>query len=140
MLAGRLPVGVFMPITSGKGPAPLGVVIVELNVMEAPLCVTTTGRVIVGQAEHDSSDGLVAALLKVGCRDVLELDRGSHHPAFVHRAATATPPVDDYEESGLYLLGRPMIPHAFRWKPEGSVPSTRVTSYDAPHAPPPRKR
>jgi hypothetical protein len=105
----------------------------------AALCVTATGRVIVGQAEHDSSDGLVAALLKIGCRDVVELDRGSHHPAFVHRAATATPPIEDYEESSLYLLGRPMIPHAFRWKPDGSVPSTRVTSYDVPHAPPPRR-
>lgn len=103
------------------------------------LCVTPTGRVIVAQAEHDSSDGIVAALLKVGCRDVVELDRGSHHPAFVHRAGSSTPPVDDYEESSLYLLGRPMIPHAFRWKPEGSVPSTHVTSYDVPH-PQPRRR
>jgi hypothetical protein len=42
MLDGKLPVGVFMPIMSGKGPAPLGVVMVELSVIELPPCVTTT--------------------------------------------------------------------------------------------------
>jgi hypothetical protein len=42
MLAGRLPVGVFIPMTTGKGPAPLGVVIVELNVIEAEPWVATT--------------------------------------------------------------------------------------------------
>jgi hypothetical protein len=99
----------------------------------AALCVTATGRVILGQAEHDSSDGIAAALLRAGCEDVLELDRGSHHPAFFHRASTSTPPMDDYEASALYLLGRPMLPHAFRWKAKGSVPSTQVTSYDVPH-------
>ena len=41
-----------------------------------------------------------------------------------------TPPMASYETSVLYALGRPMLPRAFRWKPEGSVPSTKVTSYD----------
>ncbi|MFZ5893582.1 MAG: hypothetical protein ACOY0T_21145 [Myxococcota bacterium] len=40
--AGKLPVGVFMPMTSGNGPFPLGNVIVLLNVMLAEPCVTTT--------------------------------------------------------------------------------------------------
>ncbi len=97
------------------------------------LCVTPTGRMIIAQAEHDSSDGLAAALLRVGCDDVLELDRGSHHPGFLHRAGTQTPPMNEYEASALYLLGRPMIPHAFRWKTATSVPSRDVTSYDVPH-------
>ena len=35
-----------------------------------------------------------------------------------------------YETSVLYALGRPMLPRAFRWKAEGSTPSTKVTSYD----------
>jgi hypothetical protein len=35
MLAGRLPVGLFIPITTGKGPAPVGVVIVDVRVIEA---------------------------------------------------------------------------------------------------------
>jgi hypothetical protein len=26
-----------------------------------------------------------------------------------------------------------MLPHAFRWKAKGAVPSTQVTSYDVPH-------
>jgi hypothetical protein len=39
---GRLPVAVFIPITTGKGPAPLGVVIVLLSVIVAEPCVTTT--------------------------------------------------------------------------------------------------
>jgi hypothetical protein len=105
----------------------------------AALCVTPTGRVIVGQAEHDSSDGIAAALLRAGCEDVLELDRGSHHPAFFHRAGSSAPPMEEYEASALYLLGRPMLPHAFRWKTKGSVPSTQVTSYDVPHAVPRKK-
>src|SRR4051794_1502701 len=42
MLAGRLPVGVFIPMTSGKGPAPLGVVSVALKVIDAAPCVATT--------------------------------------------------------------------------------------------------
>ena len=42
MLAGRLPVGVFIPMTTGKGPVPLGLVIVEVNVIDAPPCVETT--------------------------------------------------------------------------------------------------
>ena len=51
--------------------------------------------------------------------------------------------MDDYEASTLYVLGRPMIPHAFRWKADGSVPSKRVTSYDVPHPedfPPPKRK
>jgi hypothetical protein len=96
------------------------------------LCVTRTGRVLVAQANHDSSGPLAQVLLEAGCEDVLELDRGSHHPSFVHRAGTPTPPMSHYEGSVLYLLGRPMLPHAFRWKAKGSVPSTKVTSYDVP--------
>ena len=97
------------------------------------LCVTPNGRLIFAHAEHDSSDGLAAALLRVGCEDVLELDRGSHHPGFLHRAGSTTPPMDEYEASALYLLGRTMQPHAFRWKTADSVPSKAVTSYDVPH-------
>ena len=46
MLAGRLPVAVFIPITTGKGPAPLGLLIVEVNVIDAPLCIATTESVL----------------------------------------------------------------------------------------------
>ena len=75
---------------------------------------------------------MAAALLRVGCTRVVELDRGSHHPAFVHRAGTPQPPVASYETSVLYALGRPMQALAFRWKPANAAPSTKVTSYDYP--------
>ena len=42
MLAGRLPVAVFIPMTTGKGPVPLGVLIVALNVIDVEPCVETT--------------------------------------------------------------------------------------------------
>ncbi|HYP98573.1 MAG TPA: hypothetical protein VER96_07865 [Polyangiaceae bacterium] len=109
----------------------------------AALCITPSERLIVASALHDTSDTLAAALLRVGCTRVVELDRGSHHPAFVQRAGTATPPLASYETSVLYALGRPMQALAFRWKPANAAPSTKVTSYDYPApdiAPKKRKR
>ena len=99
------------------------------------LCLSSDGALLVAVARHDSSDALATALLRAGCVDVVELDRGSHHPAFVHRAGGTTPPMASYETSTLYALGRPMLPRAFRWKPEGSGPSTKVTSYDVGRPP-----
>jgi hypothetical protein len=96
------------------------------------LCVTPTGRVLVALARHDSSAPLASSLLKARCDRVVELDRGSHHPAFVHRAETQTPPIADYEPSVLYALAVPMTPTAFRWRAKGSRPSTRPTGYDVP--------
>lgn len=94
------------------------------------LCIAPDGAVMVALARHDSSDAAATALLHAGCHDVVELDRGSHHPAFVHRAGGAAPPLASYDTSVLYALGRPMLPRAFRWKAEGAAPSTKVTSYD----------
>ena len=100
------------------------------------LCIAPDGAVVVAVTRHDSSDALGTALERAGCRDAVELDRGSHHPAFVHRAGGDTPPMANYETSVLYALGRPMLPRAFRWKADGSTPSTKVTSYDVGHPPP----
>jgi hypothetical protein len=97
------------------------------------LCLAPDGALVVATARHDSSDAVATALMRAGCQDVVELDRGSHHPAFVHRAGGAAPPMASYETSVLYALGRPMLPRAFRWKAEGSAPSTKVTSYDVGH-------
>jgi hypothetical protein len=97
------------------------------------LCIAPDGAMVLAIARHDSSDAVATALMRVGCADVVELDRGSHHPAFVHRAGGSTPPMASYETSVLYALGRPMLPRAFRWKPEGSAPSTKVTSFDFGH-------
>lgn len=98
--------------------------------LRGALCALPSGRVVIATARHDSSDSLAAALLKVGCTRVVELDRGSQHPAFVHRAGTATPPLASYETSVLYAIGRPMLPHAFRWKAEGAEKSTKPTLFD----------
>jgi len=98
----------------------------------AALCITPSERLIVASAVHDTSDTLAAALLRVGCTRVVELDRGSHHPAFLQRAGTANPPLANYETSVLYALGRPMQALAFRWKPANAAPSTKVTSFDYP--------
>lgn len=94
------------------------------------LCVLPNGRVFVALARHDSSGPLATALLRAGCRRVVALDRGSHHPAFVHRTGTETPPIADYETSVLYALAASMTPSAFRWRVEGSAPSTHPTGYD----------
>jgi hypothetical protein len=97
------------------------------------LCLAPDGALVVAVARHDSSDAVATALTRAGCKDVVELDRGSHHPAFVHRAGGSAPPMASYETSVLYALGRPMLPRAFRWKAEGAAPSTKVTSYDVGH-------
>lgn len=82
------------------------------------LCVTSTGRILVATARHDSSDPLAAILVEQGCKDVVALDRGSRHPAFVHRAGTSEAPLNTYETSVLYAVGRPMTPYAFRYGAE----------------------
>jgi hypothetical protein len=105
--------------------------------LRGAMCVLSGGRVIIARARHDSSDPIAAALLRFGCTDVVELDRGSQHPAFLHRAGTETPPLASYETSVLYAIGRPMLPHAFRWKPDGSGPSKKPTLFDYPA---PKKR
>lgn len=80
--------------------------------MRAALGVTRSGRVLVGLLRHDSSDPLALALLDAGAERVVELDRGSHHPAFLHRAGTPTPPTQTYDSTTLWALGRPMLPGA----------------------------
>jgi hypothetical protein len=102
--------------------------------IRSALCVTDTGRVVIATAPHDSSAPVATALVRVGCGRVVELDRGSRHPAFVHRSGTPTPPLGTYETSVLYALGRPLLPRGFRYKPAGSLPSTKPTLHDVPRA------
>jgi hypothetical protein len=84
--------------------------------LRGALCVTPLGRVLVALARHDSSDPLASVLLESGCRRVVGLDRGSRHAAFVQRTGTPDAPLNRYETSVLYALGRPATPHAFRWR------------------------
>jgi hypothetical protein len=78
----------------------------------AALGVTRGGRVLVGLLRHDSSDPLAVALKDAGAERVVELDRGSHHPAFVERAGTDHPPAEARDSTTLWALGRPMLPGA----------------------------
>ncbi len=98
----------------------------------AALCVNPEGRIFVGRARSDSSIPLARVLLRTGCRDVVELDRGSSHPSYLHRTGTDHPPTGGYETTTLYALAEPMQPAGVRWKPAGSSPSTKPTLYDAP--------
>ncbi len=98
----------------------------------AALCVTPEGRTLIGRAKSDSSVPMARVLVHAGCRDVVELDRGSSHPSYLHRTGTDHPPTGGYETTTLYALAEAMQPSGVRWKPAGSGPSTRPTLYDAP--------
>ena len=78
----------------------------------AALGMTRSGRVLVALLRHDSSDPLAVALKDAGAERVVELDRGSHHPAFVERSGTGAPPTEARESTTLWALGRPMLPGA----------------------------
>lgn len=102
--------------------------------LRGALCVSSTGRVLIAQARHDSSDSLAAALMRTGCKRVVELDRGSQHPAFVHRAGTPTPPSPA-------TTPRCSTRWAIPWCPTRTVgrrrapcpaPSPRATTYRTP--------
>jgi hypothetical protein len=96
------------------------------------LCITPEGRILVGRARGDSSIPVTNVLLRAGCRDVVELDRGSSHPNYLHRAGTDHPPTGGYETTTLYALSEAMQPVGIRWKPNGSSPATHPTLYDLP--------
>lgn len=100
------------------------------------LCVLG-GRLLIASVEHDSSGPLASALLNVGCKTVLELDRGSHHAHFIHPAGTTQPPLPRYETTVLYALDHPMTPAAYRWRPRGSEPASSPSGYDRGGAPTP---
>lgn len=74
--------------------------------VRAALGVTEDGRIVVATLRHDSSDPLAVALRAAGCRRVVELDRGSHHPASLERTGTDTPPREAPQSTTLWVLGR----------------------------------
>jgi hypothetical protein len=75
--------------------------------LRSALGVTEDGRVVVAILRHDSSDPLAVALRAAGCRRVVELDRGSHHPASLERTGTDKPPREAPESTTLWVLARP---------------------------------
>lgn len=98
----------------------------------AALCVTRGKRVLLARGQSDSPAPLVTALLSAGCTSVVDLDRGSSDPSFLHRTGTELPPTGDYETSVLYVLGRSMTPHAARWERASSTLNSAPTGYDLP--------
>jgi hypothetical protein len=68
--------------------------------------VTGDGRLVIATLRHDSSDPLAVALRSAGCRRVLELDRGSHHPAALGRTGTAAPPPEDPKTTTLWVASK----------------------------------
>jgi hypothetical protein len=73
--------------------------------LRAALGITEDGRVVVALLRHDSSDPLAVGLRAAGCRRVVELDRGSHHPAALERVGTDRPPRVTPDSTTLWVLG-----------------------------------
>jgi hypothetical protein len=72
--------------------------------LRGALGVTEDGRVVVATLRHDSSDPLAVGLRAAGCRRVVELDRGSHHPAALERQGTERPPREQPQSTTLWVL------------------------------------
>lgn len=100
--------------------------------LRSALCIDDRQRVLIARVVHDTNTLVARALVELGCSDVVELDRGSHHPAFIHRADTETPPLGRYEGSVLYVLGNPARPGAYRWKHAAAKPASKPTGFDIP--------
>lgn len=77
------------------------------------LCIDDHGSLYFGRVKHDTSAPLVQAMLDQGCKLVAEMDRGSHDPPLVERAATESPPHRGYEQTILYGLARAMEPRTW---------------------------
>jgi hypothetical protein len=77
------------------------------------VCIDPYGSTYFGRVKHDTPAPLVQLLLDQGCKLVAEMDRGSHDPPLVERAATANPPHRGYEQTVLYGLARPMTPRTW---------------------------
>jgi hypothetical protein len=80
-------------------------------------CVTPSGHIVFALATSESDEPNALALLRVGCKRAVALDRGSHQPTFLHRTGAGAAPLGRYGESVLYALGRPLAPRTFRWMP-----------------------
>lgn len=74
--------------------------------LRAALGVAEDGRVVIATLRHDSSDPIAVALRAAGCRRVVELDRGSHHPALLDRSGTNAPPREAPDSTTLWVLAR----------------------------------
>lgn len=74
----------------------------------AAACVLPDGTFAVAATTFDSDEAATAALLDLGCARVVALDRGSHAPAFLHRAGTDAAPEARYEATTIYAVEIPL--------------------------------
>jgi hypothetical protein len=71
-------------------------------------CALEDGSFVVASTTFDSDEAVALALVELGCRLVLALDRGSHQqPAVVHRSASEETTRAYSEGTVLYALDRP---------------------------------
>ncbi len=80
-------------------------------------CTGQGGRVLVASARASSDVPLAAALLKLGCKTVVALDRGGHEEIFVERAGLGGKLAPRGEQTAAYAIAQPMRPRAFVWRP-----------------------
>ncbi len=82
------------------------------------LCIDEENNVLLAKIHHDSVGPAAQALVELGCDLVVETDRGSHHPPFVERAGSESPPRAGHEATVLYAAAAPMESRAYWWRPE----------------------
>jgi hypothetical protein len=71
------------------------------------VCIDESGYLWLGRMTHDTPGPLAQALLDLGCRHVLEADRGSQSPAAVERAGYEAGLRTERAESALVGVARP---------------------------------
>lgn len=77
------------------------------------VCIDESGFFWLGRMTHDTPGPLAQALLDLGCRHVLEADRGSQSPAAVERAGHEAGLRAERAESALVGVARPMRGRAY---------------------------
>jgi hypothetical protein len=79
------------------------------------------GRLVVATVTAPTNAPLATALAQAGCARAVLLDRGAHLASFLHRTGAGAPPVTRYDETVLYVLGKPLAPRGFRWTPQDAA-------------------
>lgn len=76
----------------------------------AAMCVDESGGLLIARMEHDTPAPLAQALVDLGCRLVVEMDRGSHPPPYVERAGAQPAENRSPEQTLLQAHGIAMRP------------------------------
>jgi hypothetical protein len=95
------------------------------TMMRAALGTTPEGRVMIARGSFASDAPLAEALKRAGCTRAVALDRGSHSPALLHRAGTASAPLARYDDTVLFAIATPMKPKAFRFDAAAPMPAAK---------------